>query len=281
MPPPPPATVQASGEDPTTTTTRCVPVTSTTGVVLGNGHVDYAARIVDGRFVSQVKDGTVAGKTEWRSPAQVVFHLGEAAATTVPSPAFAFLGPVSAKIWQIPQTQKPGVLWAGWNTEEIGPAQATGEVDWKLTGVDGPGTMAIYELDSFGQPKIIFDSGDGVPDRVGIRTGTHAHGNWAFSAQGAYRLTFVQSVTLASGATASDTQVVTFAIGDTDAAALLPTTTTGCGVQAAGGLGLAGTGVALLVPLLAGGGLLLSGAVVVLVLRRRREVTSSAAPDRV
>lgn len=267
-------TTQSTTSNSTTTTTSCVPTTSRTGVVLDQGHVDYAARVIDGRLVSQVKDGTTGGTPQWRAPGQVVFHLKAAAATTVPSDAFAFLGPVSAKIWQIPQTQKPDVVWLGWNTEEITSAQATGDVKWQLTEVSGPGSMAVYELDPFGKPVVIFNSKDGLPDTYGIRLGTHAHGNWAFTASGAYRLTFTQSVTLTSGATVSDKQVVTFAVGDVDPKTLLPTTTTGCG---AGGTAnspatsrLASTGVSLLSPLAVGTALVLLGGGLLFVLRRRR-----------
>ncbi|WP_185845533.1 TIGR03773 family transporter-associated surface protein [Kibdelosporangium aridum] len=259
---------------PTTTTTSCVPTTSRTGVVLDKGHVDYAARIVDGRLVSQVKDGTTGGTPQWRAPGQVVFHLGAAAATTVPSDAFSFLGPPSSRIWQIPQTQKPDVVWLGWNTEEITSAQATGEVKWQLTEVSGPGSMAIYELDPFGKPVVIFNSKDGLPDTYGIRLGTHAHGNWAFTASGAYRLTFTQSITLTSGATVTDKQVVTFAIGDMDPKTLLPTTTTGCGADgttnSAAASRLASTGASIVPPLAVGAALVLLGGGLLFVLRRRR-----------
>jgi putative ABC transporter-associated repeat protein len=256
---------------PTTTTTSCVPTTSRTGVVLDQGHVDYAARIIGGRLVSQVKDGTTGGTPQFRAPGQVVFHLKSAAATTVPSDAFSFLGPVSTRIWQIPQTQKPDVVWLGWNTEEITPAQATGEVAWQLNEVSGPGAMAIYELDPFGKPVVIFNSKDGLPDTYRVRLGTHAHGNWAFTAPGAYRLTFTQSVKLTSGATVSDKQVVTFAVGDMDPKTLLPTTTTGCGATAdTAASRLSSTGASIVPPLAVGAALVLLGGSLLFVLRRRR-----------
>jgi putative ABC transporter-associated repeat protein len=240
------------------------------GVVLSDGHVDYAARIVNGKLTSQIKDGTAAGTPQWRSPSQVVFHLKPEAATSVPSGAFAFLGAVSAKIWQIPQTQKPGILWLGWNTEEITTSQATGDVTWSLTAVNGPGSVAIYELDPFGKPVVIFNSKDGLPDGYGIRLSTHAHGNWAFTAPGAYKLTFTHSAKLASGTTVSDTQTVTFAVGDTTPNALLPTTTTGCGAAGAAAGRLANTGVTTAGPLVAGVSLLLSGGILLVATRQRR-----------
>ncbi|WP_432970325.1 TIGR03773 family transporter-associated surface protein [Dactylosporangium sp. CA-233914] len=280
------ATTTAPADTPTPgpSRTTCVPTTSTTtgGVVLDQGHVDYAARVVNGQLVSQIKDGTKAGSTVWRSPADVVFHLTDQAAAKVPSGPFDFIGPANAPIWQIPQTQQQGVLWAGWNTEEITTAQVTGSVTWKLTGVNGPGALSIFEYDSFGQPKVIFNSKDGLPDTYAIPLGTHAHGNWVFTAAGAYRLTFTQSATLASGKQSSTTQVVTFAVGNTDPKALLPkkTTTTGCG----SGSRLPTTGVSLQAPLYGGLSMLAAGvALVTLASTRRRPgtqpTTHAAAPD--
>ena len=117
-------------------------------------------------------------------------------------------------IWQIPQTQKAGVVWLGWNTEELTAAQVYGGgVDWRLDKVTGPGALAIFEFDSFGQPKIIFNSADGLPDTYRIPLGTHAHGNWAFTKAGTYRLTLTHSATLANGKAVSDTATLTFIVG--------------------------------------------------------------------
>jgi putative ABC transporter-associated repeat protein len=183
-------------------------------VVLDRGHVDYAARVADGGLVSQVKDGTRGGEPVWRDPADVVFHLPAAAETEVPPGGrFSFLGEAGAPVWQIPQTQDPDVVWLGWNTEEIARDQVSGAVTWRLDEVDGPGEVAVYELDSFGQPRVILD---GAGDSYGIPVGTHAHGNWAFTEEGAYRLTFTHTARLASGETVRDTATVAFAVGSTD-----------------------------------------------------------------
>ncbi|MEU0969080.1 hypothetical protein ABZ357_28025 [Streptomyces sp. NPDC005917] len=34
--------------------------------VLDEGHIDFAARVVDGKLQIHLKDGTVSGKTTWR-----------------------------------------------------------------------------------------------------------------------------------------------------------------------------------------------------------------------
>jgi putative ABC transporter-associated repeat protein len=189
-------------------------VTSTSeATVLADGHVDYAARIVDGRLESMVKDGT--GTTPvWREPADVVLHVGSSSATQIAGSSFDFLGASGGTVWQISQTQQAGQPWLGWNTEEISAAQAGGPVRWTLTAADGPGDVVVYELGSFGTPNVLLNTGDGLPDAHEIPLGTHAHGNWAFTAEGTYRLTFEHSASLAGGAPVTDTETLTIVVGD-------------------------------------------------------------------
>lgn len=235
---------------PTTTTAACVP-TTTTVPVIDNGHVDIATRVVNGRTDVAVKDSTVAGVVTWRDPANVVLHLKPQAAVTVPS-GFDFLAPAGSTVWQIPQTQRSGIIWLGWNTESVSDGVA-----WSLTKVSGPGRVAVYEYSSFGQPRIIFNSGDGLPDSYTIPPGTHAHGNWAFTKQGVYKLTFRQQ----AGST-SDTTTVTIVVGDVDPRPHAKRTS-GCG-------GLPRTGSSITTMVAAGGTLLVAGAALTILLRRRR-----------
>lgn len=181
--------------------------------VLADGHVDYAARIVDGQLRSQIKDGT-RGTAVWRDVPGVTFAVTDAARTTVPSsPSFAFLGTPGSAVWMLPQTQRAGLLWPGWNTEELSGAQVDGPVTWRLESVEGPGAVSVFQSGTFGTPEIVFRSDDGLPDTHSIPLGTHAHANWAFSREGAYRLTFTMSARLSGGQTAGDTQTLTVTVG--------------------------------------------------------------------
>jgi putative ABC transporter-associated repeat protein len=263
-----PATTGAAATTAAPRTTSCAPTTRTAGVVIAAGHADLAVRAEGGRLVTRIKDGTGTGAPVWRAPTEVVLHLGDKATATVPAGPFDFLGGQGATVWQVPQTQKAGVPWLGWNTEELGAAQASGPVTWKLTGVDGPGTAAVFEYDAFGQPKVIFNSKDGLPDGLDVPLGTHAHGNWAFTKPGAYRLSFSHTATLASGGTSTATSVVTFAVG-TDPNPLLPrTTSTGC----TGGR-LPRTGTAL-TPIIGAGTVMIAGGGTLIALSYRRRRTS-------
>ncbi|GAA1669272.1 hypothetical protein GCM10009745_09680 [Kribbella yunnanensis] len=184
---PPPAVAPST---PTASTTQ----PATTGTTLSSGHADYAVRLVAGALQSRIKDGTKSGTPVWRDPAAVTIRLTSAAGTTSPGGAFSFLGPKGTPVWQIPQTQKEGVIWLGWNTEELKPGQIPGNaVTWRLDKVTGPGRVSVFEFNSFGQPQIIFNSADGLPDTYSIPIGTHAHGNWSFTKPGTYNLTFTHS----------------------------------------------------------------------------------------
>lgn len=191
---------------------RTQEVCGPSGTVLSSGHIDFGSRIVNGSLRSLVKDGTTQSVV-WREPASTVLWLKPAARVTSPGGAFSsLLGPAGASAWQVPQTQQPGLIWLGWNTEQITNAQARSGVSWTLDSVDGPGTVSVYELASFGAPVPVLTAGGTFT----IPLNTHAHGNWAFSKEGVYKLHFTQSVTLANGQTSTDRQVLTIAVGETD-----------------------------------------------------------------
>ncbi|MDO8201575.1 choice-of-anchor M domain-containing protein, partial [Conexibacter sp. CPCC 205762] len=193
-------------------------------VVLQDGHVDWGARLVDGALRVQVKDGTAgSGAVVWRDPADVVFHVRPAARTSVPAgAAFAFLGTPGAPLWLLPQVQRPGVLWPGWNTEEIAGGQVAGPLTWTLDAVDGPGRFALFSSGTFGGATTLFDSGDGLPDTTTVPAGTHAHGNWAFGAEGRYLLTLTTRAALAPSGATSDTRQLLVTVGAVDPASGAP-----------------------------------------------------------
>jgi len=218
------------------------PAAAGAAVVLQDGHVDVAARMVGGALRMQVKDGTAgAGAVVWREPADTVLHARPASATTVPAGgAMSFLGAPGAPLWLLPQVQRAGLLWPGWNTEQLTPAEVAGPVRWTLTGVEGPGSFALFTTGAFGAVDTLFDSGDGLPDAREIPLGTHAHGNWAFGAEGRYLLSFELRARTPSGATLVDARTVTVTVGAVDPATGAPLG--GAGSPGPGGGGSGGDG---------------------------------------
>ncbi|TQM78490.1 surface-anchored protein [Saccharothrix saharensis] len=192
------------------------PSTVTGRVTLDRGHVDaVAVRLLPDGLRVQVKDGTVTGATTWREPADVEFRVTAAARTALPAqPVLSFLGSAGEQVFLLPQTQDADLLWTGWNTEELRPAEVSGPVTWALTAVDGPGAFGLFTTGSFGAPEVVFNSADGLPDALSVALGTHAHANWAFAGPGRYRLTFTVTATGANGAALTDAETLTFVVGD-------------------------------------------------------------------
>lgn len=184
---------------------------------LDEGHIDFAARVVDDRLQIHVKDGTVSGTTTWREPSSLVLRVGSAAKNTLPdNDAFAFLGKPGTDVWLLDQVQQEGLLWPGWSTDNIEAGKTKGGVTFALTEVDGPGAYALYTYDAMSGAEVLFNSKDGMPDSFEVPANTHAHGGWAFTKEGTYRLTFRMSGKLADGTAVSDTETVTFVVGDGD-----------------------------------------------------------------
>ncbi|MGW2107103.1 TIGR03773 family transporter-associated surface protein [Streptomyces sp. NPDC001948] len=214
----------------------------TAKTVLGEGHIDIAARVVDGRLQIHVKDGTVPGKTVWREPSSVVLHVKPGAKKTIPANQdFAFLGKAGDPIWLLDQVQQPGLLWPGWSTDNMAAGATKGEVEFKLVKADGPGNFALYNYDGLSGAAVRFNSGDGVPDAFGVPQSTHAHGGWAFGKEGVYRLTLTMSATLADGTKSSDTETLAFSVGAGDPNQVPPGGTVGGSTGGATGGSTGGT----------------------------------------
>jgi putative ABC transporter-associated repeat protein len=196
-----------------------VPGAGAAGAAFTDGHADYAARLIDGALRSQFKDGAVAPPA-WREPADVVVVVGDNARQTVPaSGAPAGVGRPGESVWVIPQVQKAGVPWLGWNTEELSAATVDGPVRWSLDAVEGPGNVVVFQTGAFGRADVLFDAADGLPDARDVPLGVHAHGNWAFTRAGEYALTFTMSARGAGGGAAlSDTRTLRFVVGSRAAA---------------------------------------------------------------
>ncbi|MFF9853053.1 TIGR03773 family transporter-associated surface protein [Streptomyces litmocidini] len=209
--------------------------------VLQEGHVDIAARVVDGKLQIQVKDGTVAGRTTWREPSSVVLQVRSAAKKRIPAGnAFSFLGRAGAPVWLLDQVQQEGLLWPGWSTDNVAAGALEGGVKFALTKAEGPGGFALYTYDGLSGANVLFNSKDGAPDAIDVPAGTHAHGGWAFSAEGVHRLTLSMTGTLANGSATTDTETLTFVVGDTTDPGSVDPPGGGSGSGSVGGSGSGG-----------------------------------------
>ncbi|WP_210490941.1 choice-of-anchor M domain-containing protein [Patulibacter sp. SYSU D01012] len=177
------------------------------------GHLDaVAARLSGGRLRLGVKDATAGGRARWRSTASVLVRVGGAARVTLPS-GLGAVGPAGTTAWLLPQVQRRGVVWAGWNTEAIDAGRLRGDLTWRLTTVSGPGRFVLFQNGAFGRPDVLFTSAKRLPQRRALPAGVHAHGNWAFTRRGSYRLTFALSGTSRSGAALRATSTLRLRVG--------------------------------------------------------------------
>ncbi len=185
--------------------------------VVADGHVDLGPRFVDGEWTLQVRDDTVSPAV-WRDLPDVVLHAADTAAVEVPDDErFAFLGTPGDRVWMLPQVQQDGVLWPGWNTQDPEVASSVDrEVTWTLYGAEGPGDFTLFLNTDFGDPQIVFDGGGDLPQETGVDVGTHAHGNWAFTAPGTYLLDIGMSATTLDGEQVADRGFLAVHAGEED-----------------------------------------------------------------
>jgi surface-anchored protein len=180
-------------------------------VVLGAGHVDVAdIAYEDGELAIGVHDETVEPDVE-RDVDDVVFLVKNAAKTTVPDdPAFRFLGSAGASTWVLPEIQNEELLWPGLATEEIEAGVFQNDtVTLKVEKVTGSGRVAIFTEDAVGNPNVLVNSGDGLPDAISLTAGTHQHASWAFQKAGVYLIKARATAKLAgTGATVTSAPVV-------------------------------------------------------------------------
>jgi surface-anchored protein/MYXO-CTERM domain-containing protein len=186
-------------------------------VVLDAGHLDVGPRFDGGRWSIAVRDDTVQ-PARWRDPDDVVIHVPDAARSTVPpSGGFGFLGRPGAIVWLLPQVQREDVAWPGWSTQDPAVVRAVPrEVAWRLRDVAGPGAFALFVNGEFGAPRVLFDPRRPLPQETGIDVDTHGHGNWTFTAAGAYLLDVEMTARTRDGARLAARAPLRFLVGDGD-----------------------------------------------------------------
>ncbi len=171
---------------------------------LDSGHADIGIAYENGAFDLHVHDET--NDIEYAPPSGengAVLVVGASAQGMVPSaPGFEFLGTSGDPVWILPKNQDAGLLFLGIGAEELEPGTFVGDsIHLTLRGLQGPGSLAVYDVDAFGTPTVAMSSHDGISanDWVEVIAGSHAHLNWAFSAPGRYTVEFTASGTLSDG----------------------------------------------------------------------------------
>ena len=185
--------------------------------VIGSGHVDLGPLFVDGEWRTMIHDDSTDASV-WRDPDETVLQVGDAALTAVPDdPAYSFLGvEPGSSVHVVSQTQQPGVVWIGWNTQApTVREQLDRGATLTLLGVQGPGEMFVYlQSGNFGAPEVLWSSTDAAGQPIWVDVNTHTHANWVFTAPGSYLVRVEVSADLVDGEQVSDVVDLRLAVGD-------------------------------------------------------------------
>ncbi len=185
--------------------------------VLTTGHTDIGIVYLDGAWDLHIGRHDDDPPMEY-APDGAILGIGPAAQTTVPAnPAFGFLGTPGSTVYILPEVENPSLLFLGFGTEELGPGLfVNNQLRFSLTSVNGPGNFSVYDVDAFGTPNVMMNSGNGITaaDSLVLPTGGHQHANWAFSLPGNYEVNFEATGTLVAGNqfTSSGPVTYTFAV---------------------------------------------------------------------
>jgi surface-anchored protein len=163
--------------------------------VLDEGHVDAIdVAYEDGELGLSIHDESVDPDVE-RDPAKTILLVKSSAKMQVPDARFAFLGPVGADVWILPEGQPEaeaaGILWPGIATEEVDAGVfLADQVDVRFSDLVGPNGLSLFESpqDELTDPTVFVDSENGLPDTLTTPVGIHRHVNWAFESPGVYLL---------------------------------------------------------------------------------------------
>jgi len=190
-------------------------------VELAEGHVDIGPRL-DGDDLTLLLHDDATIPSVWRDLDDVVLRVRDEAIRPVPDdPAYDFLGvPAGTDVHVVPQTEQPGVIWIGWNTQD--PAlldRADRGVTLSLLGVQGPGEVTVFlQSGTLGDPEVLWRSTATERQPLWVETNTHTHANWVFTEPGVYLVRLGVEVPLLDGTTRTADATIRLAVGDaTDA----------------------------------------------------------------
>ena len=186
--------------------------------VIDAGHVDIGPKKIGDDFQLVLRDDTKAPPV-WRSLKNTVLHVvndgGKIALPDDPAYDFITAKPGEA-IWLIPQVEKQGVVWAGWNSQDPDFVHtSTLGMTLQFYGMQGPGDMFLFLEDGFSQPQVLWNSTmDTSPQDIFVENNTHTHANWAFTKPGIYLLKVGISYKTAEGEQSTEQQILRIAVGD-------------------------------------------------------------------
>ncbi|MFW0170255.1 choice-of-anchor M domain-containing protein [Rothia sp. P4278] len=190
--------------------------------ILTEGHVDIKAQLGEQGLKTFLKDETrqISRQATERSLDEVVFAVGNQARNLrqgpLTAPELDFLGKAGDSFYGLPQNQEPGIIWPGWNTQDIDYSRLESPVELHLNPVHKPdgSNFAIYQESPFTGVNLLADSRKG-DYLIPVDFPTHVHAHWVFTAPGIYEFeAYYSARTLDGEQKASQPQKLVFLVGD-------------------------------------------------------------------
>ncbi|MFE6487160.1 choice-of-anchor M domain-containing protein [Streptomyces sp. NPDC057757] len=180
-------------------------------VVLDEGELDLAPRLVDGVLQLQIDDRS-SGATVVREPSAVVLHAGPSTLQYTVDPLATAVGTTTLDSWQLNGWEAQNIFAPepGWNG-----SQAGGDTEVALSGFEGPGDfgMASYtpEMDNVNAPAVSYLGTASSVQRSFTLPNDEQRllPTWQFTVEGVYRLTFT-----VRGGGSTDTETLAVVVGD-------------------------------------------------------------------
>lgn len=167
-------------------------------IKIHRGHLDIRLSPVENnKWALAIKDDSLiaASGSVYRHPEAVTIAVPAAARMTrnhsLASPALDFLGPIGTTNYVLPDTEREGLPWPGFSTEDVDYTQYPQGIDYQLTVRSAPnnGRMLFVTTADLGeQVTIHVDSRNPKLNHVHTEEATHLHGTWVFSQPGRYEV---------------------------------------------------------------------------------------------
>ncbi|MDK4251894.1 choice-of-anchor M domain-containing protein [Corynebacterium propinquum] len=162
--------------------------------LLDRGHVDILAKHKADGFDISLKDDTrlIDKKSVERPLNDVALVVGDNTKQTRRAAhqgaEFDFLGKQDDGFYYLPQSQRPGVIWPGYNTEAIDFKKIDGEVSLNLQPRDVPegATWGTFIDGQLGELPTVLSDSTKNDHSIESSFSSHTHIHWAFSKPGVY-----------------------------------------------------------------------------------------------
>ena len=162
--------------------------------LLDRGHVDILAKHKADGFEISLKDDTrlIDKKSVERPLNDVALVVGDNTKQTRRAAHqgtdFDFLGKQDDGFYHLPQSQRPGVIWPGYNTEAIDFNKIDGEVSLNLQPRDVPegATWGTFIDGQLGELPTVLSDSTKNDHSIESSFASHTHIHWGFSKPGVY-----------------------------------------------------------------------------------------------